>query len=411
MDSAKKTLAVLSCVVFFVMLGIAMIIPALPQYALAFGADPFLIGLLVGALPAARLFLNLPAGALGDRLGNVAMMRYGLALIAISSAIATVAFSYTVLLAVRVVEGIGSAFYVTSSLATLAKAAPPDRRGRYMGVYVNMLLVGQVVGPAIGGAVTVQWGLRAPFAAYSIAAAGGLLVLILALDVVQGSTRARLDWTAVRKLLRDRSFLTVNLGPLAAFFMRGGLIATVIPLFIHFNWGLPAAGATATAGILLTVMALASLVTMYPSGVLADRYGRKGTFVTSLVLMGLVTPFIFWARDLPSAMIVMAVFGLVIGLHGPLAAWVTDLAPPESLGTAMGLYRTIGDVGYFIGPVVLGGVLEATRADGEVTAAPFLVASGWMIATGLLLLTARDPSGERARARTGALANPPPGVG
>jgi len=405
MDPIKRTVLVLSSVVFLVMLGIAIILPVLPLYAEYLGADVFLAGLLVGALPAARVFVDLPAGALGDRYGNPQMMRLGLVLIAVSSFAAALAFNYWMLFVVRLVEGIGGAFYVTSSLATLAKTVPMEKRGRYMGIYVNLLLVGQVVGPVIGGAVTVQWGLQAPFVAYGLAATGGLAVLVLALPRREGHGEARIEWRTAGRLLKDRSFFTVNLGSLAAFFMRGGIVATVLPFFIMMNWGLNETATAVAAGVLVTVMALASMATMYPSGWLADRYGRKPTFVASLVLMGLVIPLVFTTADLTSAIPVIALFGLVLGLHGPLASWVTDLSPPESMGTAMGVYRTIGDAGYFAGSVLLGGLVGFTATpQGGMSHWPFTVASVWLVVSGLLLLTARDPSGERARARARAAA-------
>lgn len=410
MDPIKRTVLVLSSVVFLVMLGIAIILPVLPLYATSLGADVFLAGVLVGALPAARIFLDLPAGTLGDRYGNPRMMRYGLAIIAVSSFAAAISFSYWMLLLVRILEGVGSALYVTSSLATLAKTVPMEKRGRYMGIYVNMLLVGQVVGPVVGGAVSIQWGLRAPFAAYGVAAVAGLVLLAFTLPQRDGTVEARIEWRTAARLLRDRSFFTVNLGSLAAFFMRGGIIATVLPFFIALNWGLNPEQTAATAGLLVTVMALASMATMYPSGWLADRYGRKPTFVTSLVLMGLVIPFVFFTVDLTSAIPVMVVFGLVLGLHGPLASWVTDLAPEDSMGTAMGVYRTIGDAGYFLGSVLLGGLVGLTMSPGgRMSDVPFLLTGVWMVLSGLLLITARDPSGERARARAKALAAESPG--
>jgi MFS family permease len=405
MDAVKRTVLVLSSVVFLVMLGIAIILPVLPLYAESLGADVFLAGVLVGALPAARVFVDLPAGTLGDRYGNPQMMRLGLILIAVSSFAAAVAFNYWMLLVVRLVEGIGGAFYVTSSLATLAKTVPMEKRGRYMGIYVNLLLVGQVVGPVVGGAVTVQWGLQAPFVAYGVAATAGLAVVVLALPRREGRGEARIEWRTAGRLLKDRSFFTVNLGSLAAFFMRGGIVATVMPFFILMNWGLSETDTAVAAGVLVTVMALASMATMYPSGWLADRYGRKPTFVASLVLMGLVIPLVFTTVDLTSAIPVIALFGLVLGLHGPLASWVTDLSPPEHMGTAMGVYRTIGDAGYFAGSVLLGGLVGLTATpQGGMSHWPFTVAAVWLVASGLLLLTARDPSGERARARARAAA-------
>ncbi len=399
MQSLRRTVAVLSGTVFLVMIGIAIIIPALPQYGLHLGATAFLAGVLVGALPTARVFLDLPAGALGDRFGNRRMMMAGLALIAITSAIAVVAFNYWVLLAVRVAEGIGSAFYVTSSLAALAKAAPPERRGRYMGLYVNALLIGQIVGPVIGGIVVLAWGIRSPFAVYALLACVGMMLITFGFEPEPGrTTGGRVDMAAVRRLLSDRSYVLVNVGTMGAFFLRAGLISTVIPLFIHFNWGVSATLAITFTGVLITTNAFATLLTLYPSGLIADRVGRKLPFVTSLVLAGIISPFIFFTRDLPSAIPIMFVYGLVLGLHGPLAAWTTDLTPREVMGTSMGLYRTLGDLGFLLGPVLLAAILELTMVAGRVTIYPFMVAAAFVTIAGLLMLLARDPVGEQRRA-------------
>lgn len=400
LNSLHRTVAVLSGTVFLVMIGISIIIPALPQYGLELGATAFLAGVLVGALPAARVVLDLPSGALGDRFGNRRMMQIGLVIIATTSALAVVAFNFWVLLAVRVAEGIGSAFYVTSSLAALAKRVPAERRGRYMGIYVNALLIGQIFGPVIGGAVVLGWGLRGPFAAYALLALVGMVLITFGMEPgrVPGAT-ARVDVAAVRRLLRDSSYVLVNVGTMGTFFVRSGMITTVIPLFIFYNWGVASREAAAVlTGVLITTNAVANLFTMYPSGWLADRIGRKIPFVTSLLLTGLVTPFLFFTTDLTTALPVMFAYGLVLGIHGPLAAWTTDLTPEEIMGTSMGLYRTLGDFGFLLGPVVLAAVLQLTMVDGRVTIVPFLVAGIWVIVSGLLMLFARDPVGERRKA-------------
>ena len=410
MQSLRRTVAILSGTVFLVMIGISIIVPALPQYGLYLGATPFLAGILVGALPSARVLLDLPAGAFGDRFGNRRMMRTGLAIIALTSAVAVVAFDYWVLLGVRFAEGVGSAFYVTSSLAALAKRVPPERRGRYMGIYVNALLVGQLVGPVIGGVVVLWWWIRAPFAMYAVLACVGMLVITFGLEPEAESGKdGRVDRVAVRRLLRDRSYLLVTSGTMAAFFVRAGLITTVIPLFIAFNWGVNPTLAIAYTGILITTNAFAQLLTLYPSGLLADRFGRKIPFVLSLVLVGAVAPFLFVARDIGSAIPVMFVYGLCLGLHGPLVAWTTDLTPKEIMGTSMGLYRTIGDLGFLLGPVILAAVLELTLVNGRVTIAPFLVAAVWVTTAGLLMLLARDPIADRKRAERAATRPAQPG--
>src|SRR3990170_4054426 len=398
MDSLRRTVAVLSGTVFLVMIGISIIVPALPQYGYELSQSAFLAGVLGGALPAARVVLDLPSGAFGDRFGNRRMMQVGLLIIATTSAVAVFAFHYVVLLAVRVAEGVGSAFYVTSSLAALAKRVPAERRGRYMGIYVNALLIGQIIGPVVGGVVVLAAGIRAPFAAYSALAVVGFLLITFGMKTTRVEGKgATVDRAAVVRLLRDRSYVLVNIGTMGTFFVRSGLITTVIPLFIAFNWGVSQTEAITFTGLLITTNALASLFTLYPSGWLADRIGRKIPFVISLIAAGLVSPFLFFTRDLASAIPVMFVYGLALGLHGPLAAWATDLTPTDIMGTSMGLYRTLTDLGFLFGPVILAAVLEATMVAGHVTIVPFLVASVWVIVSGLVMLAARDPVAERRR--------------
>jgi DHA1 family multidrug resistance protein-like MFS transporter len=404
LTSLRRTVAFLSGTVFLVMIGISIITPDLPQYGQALGATPFLVGVLVGILPATRLALDLPSGAFGDRFGHRFMMQCGLAIIATTSLLAYLSFDYWTLFAVRAMEGIGSAFYVTSSLASLATHAPIDRRGRYMGIYVNALLIGQVVGPVIGGFVVLWWGLKGPFGVYSALAAIGFVLITLGIEPDRRSERPPVfvDFSALRRLLRDRSYMFVSLGVMGTFFIRAGLITTVIPLFIAYNWGVGETLAVISTGVLITTNAGASLFTLYPSGWLSDRIGRKIPFVSSLVLAGIVSPFLFFATDLTSAIPIMFVYGLALGLHGPLAAWATDLTPREILGPSMGLYRTIGDLGFFLGPFLLGAVAHVTIIDDRVTLAPFLVASAWVIVSALLMLFARDPAAERRRTATTA---------
>jgi MFS family permease len=47
--------------------------------------------------------------------------------------------------------------------------------------------------------------------------------------------------------------------------------------------------------------------------------------------------------------------GVGIGLSGPTpSAYVADITPRESYGAAMGTYRAISDLGFVVGPIVLG---------------------------------------------------------
>jgi MFS family permease len=238
---SRRTLLVLSGVVFLVMTGISIVIPVLPLYGETFGVSNFLIGLLVAALPAARVVTDLPGGTLGDRFGNRRMMMVGLIIVAVSSFLAVIPgqmepnlLSFTMLISIRVAEGVGSAFYVTSSLAALAKSAPMEKRGSQMSFYVMALLIGATIGPVIGGGAAAVGGLVAPFVVYGALATGGFLVIwrFYPRPVERLEPDKHIDWSAARSLLTNRHFVTVNFGALSAFFIRAGLMNTVLPLYI-----------------------------------------------------------------------------------------------------------------------------------------------------------------------------------
>jgi MFS-type transporter involved in bile tolerance (Atg22 family) len=92
------------------------------------------------------------------------------------------------------------------------------------------------------------------------------------------------------------------------------------------------------------------------------------------------------------------IYGAVIGLSGPSAAYVTDLAPPDKLEISMGLYRLISDSGYFVGPLLLGFVADITATpvpgashSGLIEIYPFIVASLLLIVAFVILQNAKDP--------------------
>lgn len=402
MNKEMRTVLVLSIIIYLVMTGVTIISPILPAYAGDFGADWVMIGALMGSFAAARVFLSLPAGIIGDRIGNKTAMSIGLVIIIVASIIAYFAYDihkvfgngYHILLLARIFEGIGSAFYATISTSYLAKNTKIEKRGFFMSIFVGALLLGMVTGPGIGGLVAVNFGNAAPFLAYAIMTAIGFgihVVLIKKDEAVPKEELALRDVKAeIKKVMSNRSFLIVNSGTLAAFFARGGIIATIFPIMAGQNFGY----GPSVIGLVLTGVALTSLITIVPAGIIADKFGRKVPFMTSMILGGVSCLFIPLAGDLIGLVIAMLVFGLSLGLSGPMAAWAADLSDKKTMGTAMGLYRTIGDAGFLLGPLILTAV--ATLADPDrISALPFVVCFFWLVITGFLLLLAEDPAGKK----------------
>jgi len=105
----------------------------------------------------------LPAGKIADIQGRKRVFATGLAVYTVGSGLAAFAYSGPVLIALRVVQGLGAALFVTTGMAILTSIFPPERRGRVIGIYVAAVYVGLSVGPFAGGYITQYLGWRSIF--------------------------------------------------------------------------------------------------------------------------------------------------------------------------------------------------------------------------------------------------------
>lgn len=392
-----STVLNLSLVTFLVLLGLSMVAPILPTYAESFGVSYTLVGFVVSSFAVTRMVLDMPAGLLSRRYDKKRIMVFGLILLSTSSIVAGAAPNYITLVIARMIEGAGSALYVTTATVFLAQISGEEKRGQWMSLYMGMLLLGAIFGPSFGGFLTDLFDIHAPFFAY--ATITGLAILpTLVLPKLTSSTAAPLEARAIindmRTVLSNKSFLLVTFAVFTMFFLRTGVRSTLIPLFAANNLGFDAS----QIGIVLTVGGITTAVTITPMGSISDRIGRKIPLALCLVFSAAITLVIPFSTDLLTLSIAVAIYGAVIGLQGPSAAYVTDLSPQDKLEISMGLYRTISDLGFVIGPLLLGLVADitATPVPGETHSGligmfPFAVASFILILAFFVLLKADDP--------------------
>ena len=339
--------------------GQGMVAPILPLLVTSYGLTATMVGVAISAFALARVFANIPAGMLT----RVHGARYVLVLGALFSAVGNLLVgllpSYEALVAFRFVAGIGSALYITAAVVFVAEVSTPENRGRLMTIYQASFLLGLTLGPSIGGITAGLFGLRSPFllvAAASVAAAVWALgkippdvARILPKERIDGPeaepTRAAAPGKA-RSVFLERGFIAINLVALAVFLTRGAALFTLYPLIgaQRFNLG------SGRLGLLFTVPAGANLVCQPVVGALADRLGRKtliiptiGLFIASLLLSA-VSP---WLGLFSVGLIL---YGVAQAVEAPTAnAYVADLAPSDQRAMAVGVYRTVADVGLVAG--------------------------------------------------------------
>ncbi len=389
----------LSVVSAFVFLGVSVISPILPQYAMTFNVPVALTGWAISSYALARVVTDLPAGVFSDKYGRKKVMVTGLATVTVSSVVAGLAPTYLVLILARMLGGLGSALYITSATSWLAQISHGSDRGKMMSAYSSMIFIGIAAGPAVGGFVSAYYGIQAPFYVYALLTAVGVVATIPLREPILGSdVHARsLRRSDLKIVFSNRAFILVNFSVFALFFLNSSVRSTLIPLYASINLGL----GEDQIGLLMTVAMIGIGLLSFPSGWLSDRVGRKIPIMTCLLSSAFLVLLVPFQTDMKSLLTFMVAYGFATGLQGPKAAWSADVAPSDKMGTSMGVYRFIGDLGFFLGPITVTYASDYFNPN-LITFQPFLIPSIIATIAGIIIIKADDPSRKAYKTLKGA---------
>jgi len=372
--------AVLVDTVFFTALT-----PLLPHYVHALGLSKTGAGILVAAYPLGTLIGALPGGVVATRLGVRPAVVVGLAVMSAATLVFGFDTSPAILDAARFVQGVAGACTWAGSLAWLAAAAPPERRGRALGVAFSAALGGALVGPVVG-AVASRVGTGPAFAAASVA---GVFLLLASLTMPRPHAGEPQSLRHALPALSDPK-IAAGMWLTALAGIAFGVVDVLVPLRLN------ALGATAVV-ISAAFLGAAALEGGFSPfiGRLSDRRGSLAPVRVSLVAAIAVAALIPFVS--PSWVLVVL---LVIGLPAfgvlfvPASAMVSEGADRRHLhqGLAFGLANLAWAAGQALAAVASGALAQAT-----VDAFPFILLAGLFLLTALAL----RPSGRRLLARIG----------
>ena len=349
----------LGWVSFFTDTASEIVYPLLPLYLTrVIGAGAMSLGIIEGVAEAANSVLKIWSGRLADRTGapkRLVIAGYGLS--SLMRPFIAAATTWTQVLGLRFVDRLGKGIRGAPRDAMLAVFATTSTRGRVFGFHRAMDHAGAVVGPLLAS-VFLYFRPEDYRTLFALTIVPGSIVMLILFNVPEPrrdaapgprsggepSTSSQSALSLPPDFYRALFVILIfSLGNASDAFLllRMGELG-IAPFWIPLLWS-----------ALHVVKTVASAV----GGDLSDRWGRRrliasGWLIYALVYAGFAA---FDAR--PVIVTVFLAYGLYFGLtEGVEKAWVADLSPSSSRGTAFGLYNAVLGLGGLAASVLFGAI-------------------------------------------------------
>ncbi|MBX6349997.1 MAG: MFS transporter [Clostridia bacterium] len=286
-------------------------------------------------------------GKLSDMYGRKPFYVFGLLVFLLGAALAGRAHSMAMLVAARLVQGVGGGAMMSMPRATIGDIFNPRERGRWIGLTMGVFGLATIIGPGVGGWITDHLGWRWVFYVNMPVAALALAMVVYALPTVRTETRRHVDF----------------LGSLL-------LVAALVPMLLGVTWG----GTTYAW----------------------SDWRVIGLFSGSALMLAL---FVWNERRAPEPVIDMRIFAnpifssvMVISLAVSMTMFGAMLFLPLFVQGALGI--SAESAGYILTPMMLS-FIAASIVAGQVMSRTgrykaLTVAGGCLLVAGAYLLTRLD---------------------
>jgi len=324
-----------------------ILIPTLPIYLSRLGSAEIEIGILIGAFGISSLVLRPVVGKALSKSGEKKFMVVGAIVSALTSMAYLIAPPFWPFFIVRILQGIGSAFFFTAAIILISNITPQTHRGESLGYFFLSFNISMVLAPPFGIFLINHFGFTTLFLVCVFLSLGSLLI------------SCRLRSSEVKPIvdssIEDSSFFTPKaFPPIFVYFLAHiiwGALATFFPLHA-INHGVT------NPGLFFAAYAMVLILGRALGGRILDTYQRDKVILPCLTAYILSMTLLAYSTSLQMFILVAIIQATGHAFLMPaLVAYTIDLAG-ASRGASIGLLSAAGDLGMVLGPTMMGIILR-----------------------------------------------------
>ena len=369
-------------IIFINMLGFGIILPLLPYYVQSLKAGPMTVGLIMATYSLFQLLSAPILGELSDKYGRRPILLFSIGGTALSFGLLGIATTLPMLFLSRIID-VASGGNIATAQAYIADITTKEERTQSMGMMMAAFSLGFIIGPAVGGLLSV-YGYSVPAL---VAGAVALIATILTYFYLPESHKPSKEVTDAPKkpliVFNIRDFydavthpavgllLTISFLMMFAFSLMQGTFALFTEHSLHL---------TAKAnGILFAYLGfIGILIQLVFLKKILRLFSERTAIVIALLSMGVSLLLIAYSGSIFSLYVAITFLAFGNGIAGPVIMGLTSkLTPDHEQGNVAGMNQSVGSMARLVGPVA-GTFLYSTLT----------ARSPYLIATAILCITA-----------------------
>lgn len=351
MSRHKASLGSLFAVIVLDLIGFGVVIPILPFFAEAYGASATMLGLILTSYAAMQFLFSPLWGRLSDKIGRKKVLLMTMAGSVIGMVILGLAPNLWVLFLGRILSGVFGA-NISVATAYVTDVTSEANRAKGMGLIGAAFGIGFILGPALGGSLSV-YGYSVPL----LTAAGLSFLNIFFAWWSLGESRPEGDGKRMRpfQVLADSEIFKMCALYLLYTIAITQLEATFAFLMMdRFNYD------AQNVAYILVLMAL--IMVGVQGGLirrLAPKYGERKLLLVGVVLLGAAFLFVPGSPTVKFILIPLCVASLGRGISQPsFLSLTSQLAEKSSRGAVMGVFQSSASLGRVLGPISAGALYD-----------------------------------------------------